>query len=546
MSTPTSATFPPGPSRAASSAAPGTGARAGQDGGGGGEGSGGGGSGTLWSDILRSADRAQGLGKKNVLVLSERHRGRATLLDQLVGKAPKRGARASARERDARRVLAMGYEVLEGSDDEDAPPSVSLFFPPSSDRALLGLVRTALPASSVKDTVVVVVLDWTRPGSMIKELVSWLAWIDEWASEIPEDEGDELRKRLQSLIQHYVEPPAPGIAAASSSLTAGTLLPLGPGTLTLNPSGVPIVVVCTKADLMDATGDELGMKGGWEERTDWVQQVLRTICLAHGAALFYTAPTQPASYRLLRSYLLHRLYTVPPPLEPESNAAAPLAPARAAFPFPHRANVLDRDAVLVPTGWDSHGKIAVLRDGFEAGRVEAAWRVSLGRRKGADADGEGVEDLWDGMIPDTESGPKPAAAPQQTVSEPEQAFLARHLDVLLKDPTRDPRASFRPAAAGGGIDAAGAATVQAAHAAAPGGAADRGAGVVGPMGAGGLSLPGVEKVMAEMEGEGRLRKDAAKALSPGDKPAVPNEALHNFFQGLLATRTKTATPKADK
>lgn len=46
-------------------------------------------------------------------------------------------------------------------------------------------------------------------------------------------------------------------------------------------AGVPIMVVCTKADLMDSAGDDAGMKGAaWEEKTDWVQQVLRTICLS--------------------------------------------------------------------------------------------------------------------------------------------------------------------------------------------------------------------------------------------------------------------------
>jgi len=58
---------------------------------------------------------------------------------------------------------------------------------------------------------------------------------------------------------------------------------------------------------------------------------------------------------------------------------------------------------------------------------------------------------------------------------------------LQKDPNRDPRASFRQAAA-----AVSASSAQTDHA--------NSAGVVGPMGTGGLSLPGVEKVMAEMEG----------------------------------------------
>lgn len=272
--------------------------------------------------------------------------------------------------------------------------------------------------------------------------------------------------------------------------------------LTRNPAGVPIVIVCTRADLMDKVGDEMGMKGGgWEERTDWIQQVLRTVCLAYGAALFYTAPTQPHTYTLLREYLFHRLYTVPPPLtssgsDSASGATAPL-PAR--FPFPHRANVLDRDAVMVPSGWDSWGKITILREPFDPARLAKAWDVSAVRAAaaasgsasgsgagtlagGADEDeGESIEDIWTTMIPDTDRPQAPNPAAVAVTSEPEQAFLQRQLDGLVKS---DAKGVFR----------------RAADATQDGERYVLGGGVVGPMGTGGLSLPGVEKAMAEMEG----------------------------------------------
>lgn len=241
---------------------------------------------------------------------------------------------------------------------------------------------------------------------------------------------------MQSHIQHYVEPAAQAASSATSPLStpalpsissvygSGPLLPLGQGTLTLNAAGVPIMVVCTKADLMDSVGEDVGMKGAsWEERTDWIQQVLRTVCLAcestllfifidvadlwaDGASLFYTAPTQPSTYTVLVQYLLHRLYTTPPPLNPPDDE--PPAPSSTRFPFPHRANVLDRDAVLVPVGWDSWGKINVLREGFDTARVNRAWDVSLARVNEEDEgdDREGIEDLWEAMIPNTERGPR--------------------------------------------------------------------------------------------------------------------------------------------
>ncbi|OCF34912.1 hypothetical protein I316_03459 [Kwoniella heveanensis BCC8398] len=525
------------------------------------------GEGSLWSEILGSMDRSKGLKRKNVIVLSERHHGRSHLLAQLASGSKKKRPTTRSNQphdqhrqfRNGRKGLALGYEVLDiGDGDEDSVPPLSVFYPPSSHPSLLKLLPKALPPKSLSDTAVVIVLDWTKPSSMVQELVNWLSWVEEWASSAGErGEAEEMREKLQSHFQHYLEPPV-AAAGSSGAISAGVgngttfagvgpLLPLGQGTLTLNPAGIPIVVVCTKADLMDSVGDEIGLKGGgWEERTDWIQQALRTVCLAYGASLFYTASTQPETYLLLRTYLLHRLYTIPPPLNPVDNPnSSPQTEAiqhtsSIRFPFPYRANALDRDAIMVPSGWDSWGKINVLREGFDPARIGKALAASLSRKSSGEdgqVDEETLEDIWVGMIPDTERGPRPTNGTAiSSTTEPEQTFLSRQLDLLMKDPNRDPRQSFRHAAAT----------------------------VVGPMsGSEGLSLPGVEKAMADMEelekGEelkekfARFgRKDSGRGtsgpLSPTGTapsgtptPSMPNEALHNFFQGLLANRSKTGS-----
>ncbi len=146
----------------------------------------------------------------------------------------------------------------------------------------------------------------------------------------------------QAYLQHYTEPSAEPLPATSSTLQA-TILPLGPGTFTHNAAGVPIIVVCTKADLIDDTNDLVGagssgmggmVKGKgdeWEERTDAIMQILRTICLkctcpdnccygfvlstrpvTDGASLFYTTP-QPTTLNVLRQYALHALFVPPAP-----------------------------------------------------------------------------------------------------------------------------------------------------------------------------------------------------------------------------------------
>jgi len=93
---------------------------------------------------------------------------------------------------------------------------------------------------------------------------------------------------VQSILQHYSEPSTDDVPTTST--LSNTLLPLGPGTFTHNQAGIPIIVVCTKADLIDegrdpVTGGTTSMglvkgKGSeWEEQTDTVMQILRVICL---------------------------------------------------------------------------------------------------------------------------------------------------------------------------------------------------------------------------------------------------------------------------
>lgn len=98
-----------------------------------------------------------------------------------------------------------------------------------------------------------------------------------------------LGRQVQSYWQHYTEPSADPLPATNTALS-NTLLPLGSGTLTHNSAGVPIIVVCAKADQIDEGHDIAagassmggmvkGKGGAWEERTDGIMQILRTMCL---------------------------------------------------------------------------------------------------------------------------------------------------------------------------------------------------------------------------------------------------------------------------
>jgi len=215
---------------------------------------------------------------------------------------------------------------------------------------------------------------------------------------------------------------------------------------------VPITVVCTKADLIDDNNDLVGagasgmggmVKGKgdeWEERTDGVMQILRTVCLKYGAGLFYTTP-QPTTLNVLRQYVLHTLFAPPAPA-PDGALDGAAAPARNPFPFLHKPNTLDRDRIVVPAGWDSWGKIAVLRDGFDAKAWGEAWEHDLSSESVDDSGSEGgARKQYAALVVD--QGPKPTPLPPFNNPTPEQAFLAKNYDENARRADRDTRGIFR-------------------------------------------------------------------------------------------------------
>ena len=62
---------------------------------------------------------------------------------------------------------------------------------------------------------------------------------------------------------------------------------------------------------------------------------------------------------------------MPPP--PPTDAP----PLKYIFPFKQRPNLLDRDRIAIPAGWDTWGKIGVMRDGFNCHKWSDAWERDL-------------------------------------------------------------------------------------------------------------------------------------------------------------------------
>ncbi|TDL29661.1 hypothetical protein BD410DRAFT_817695 [Rickenella mellea] len=524
----------------------------------------------LWSSILDSVSSTRSIPAKQVLLLGEPSAGKSTIANALLKKQ-------TEDSKEGHKHFALGYDWVDVRDDadEDTIARLSVYTVPSSAQSYLALLPHFLPPrSSLQHSVVVIVLDWTRPWTFIEQLELWFAWVEKWTmgdgSRELEIAREDSRERLLSHLQHYSEPSAEPLPPTST--LGSTVLPLGQGTFTHNTSGVPIVVVCAKADLIDDAAELVGggtsgmggmVKGKgseWEERTDSVMQVLRTICLKYGAALFYTTP-QPETLAALRQYTLHLLFV---PLSQSStthSGGEALVPIRNPFPFTQKPNTLDRDRILVPAGWDSWGKIVVLRDGFDAKAWGEAWErdiensEDLENRQSQESE-SGARRLFSALVPDR--GPKPTPLPPFNSPTPEQAFLAKHYDENSKKPDRDPRGAFRNPVEGIASTA----------------------GIVGPLGSSSFNLPNVERALVEMEGgavpgsatgadarKGPRRDGTARptntlsAAGQSVSPTIPassrptgapslapstsgsggqsqHEVLHNFFQSLLTSRER--------
>jgi dynein light intermediate chain 1 len=172
-----------------------------------------------------------------------------------------------------------------------------------------------------------------------------------------------------------------------------------------NTAGVPIIVACTKADLIDDNtdvvgGDGSGMsmvkrKGGeWEELTDGTLQILCTICLtcvchftlslmslismawqmAQAQHSTSSANTRSMSY----SCLYHR----------SARSTAPWRQCVTHFHLSTSRTHSIRHRMVILAGWDSWGNTVVLRGGFDTKARGEAWEHYLSSDDGLDLESD--------------------------------------------------------------------------------------------------------------------------------------------------------------
>ncbi|XP_061662692.1 cytoplasmic dynein 1 light intermediate chain 1 [Syngnathoides biaculeatus] len=289
----------------------------------------------LWSTILSEVSthsRSKLPSGKNVLVMGEVGSGKTTLVAKLQG------------VEEYMKGRGLEYLYVNVHDDDIDDHTRCNVWVLDGDLYHKGLQGVAVPVDAISNTLLLITVDMSRPWNALDSLQKWAAVAREHVDKlrVPPETLRDLELKLVKQFQEYTEPGSgeDGTPQRRADEEECVLLPLGDNTLTHN-LGIPMVVVCTKCDAISTLEKEHDYR---DEHLDFIQSHIRQFCLQYGASLIYTSVKEMKNLDVLYKYLVHRLY---------------------GFPCHCPAQVVERDAVFIPSGWDNEKKIAILHENFQ-------------------------------------------------------------------------------------------------------------------------------------------------------------------------------------
>ncbi|XP_003499738.1 cytoplasmic dynein 1 light intermediate chain 2 [Cricetulus griseus] len=352
---------------------------------------------SLWSSILSEVStraRSKLPSGKNILVFGEDGSGKTTLMTKLQG---------AEHGKKGRGLEYLYLSVHDEDRDDHTRCNVWIL---DGDLYHKGLLKFAVSAESLPETLVIFVVDMSRPWTVMESLQKWASVLREHIDKmkIPPEEMRDLERKFMKDFQDYIEPEegCQGSPQRRGPLTSGSdeesvALPLGDNVLTHN-LGIPVLVVCTKCDAVSILEKEHDYR---DEHLDFIQSHLRRFCLQYGAALIYTSVKEEKNLDLLYKYIVHKTY---------------------GFHFTIPALVVEKDAVFIPAGWDNEKKIAILHENFTTVKPEDAYEDFI------------IKPPVRKLVHDKE-----------LAAEDEQVFLMKQQSLLAKQPATPTRTSESPA-----------------------------------------------------------------------------------------------------
>lgn len=246
------------------------------------------------------------------------------------------------------------------------------------DKRYNGILEAFIKSRPTNDIVICILLDWHEPWKWLRDVRLWLRRLMRLIAKLRKSsrEADadfqEIISALELKVRSYSETRESTSGGPNAS---GTALPLSDGQFDI-PLGLPLICVaqnvCSDSNALcmltehkaNHTFDLERQSGMREEHFDYIQQILRTILMHHGGSLHYLTSGVPATNDVFLKVLLQS--HIP-------GAVADLL----SRDIEVKAEVLKRDQVFVPVGWDSWNKIRYQRDGFDVEHVAKTWAQEL-------------------------------------------------------------------------------------------------------------------------------------------------------------------------
>ena len=141
-------------------------------------------------------------------------------------------------------------------------------------------------------------------------------------SSLPVEEQDQLIKKVSEYVRQYKDPENESADKSESVIPEGVL--------EVN-LGVPMMIIVCKSDLVFSVDKNRDLN---EKILNSALKVIREFAISHGASIIYTSGKSNSNNNLsvLYEYIVHRLYN---------------------FRFKHKAQIITKDSVFIPSGWDS-------------------------------------------------------------------------------------------------------------------------------------------------------------------------------------------------
>ena len=191
---------------------------------------------------------------------------------------------------------------------------------------LKNLLEFALNSKNIENTLFGIVLDWEQPWRFQEDLEMWTAVWNEMCGKVlnslPAEEQDRMIKKVSEYVRLYRDPENESLGKSEAVLA--------PGVLEIN-LGVPVLIIVCKSDLVFSVDKNRDLN---EKILNSALKLLREFALIHGASIIYTSGKSNNNNNLsvLYEYIVHRLYN---------------------FRLKHKAQILTKDSVFIPSGWDS-------------------------------------------------------------------------------------------------------------------------------------------------------------------------------------------------